>query len=94
MRKSHDNLASDERALPLMQAAEGQEVTVAEIRGGNRLQHRLAEMGLRTGARFTVINNGHPGPFIINLKGSRLLLGRGMVHRIFVVQENDEEMIK
>jgi Fe2+ transport system protein FeoA len=90
MHNPHDHFASDASARPLTEIVEGRTVVVADIQGGRQLQHRLAEMGLRTGSRFIVINNGHPGPFIINLKGTRLLLGRSMVHRIFVVAESDK----
>ncbi|MCD4824855.1 MAG: ferrous iron transport protein A [Phycisphaerae bacterium] len=75
-------------AMPLMQVAEAQTVRLVEIRGGRGLQHRLAEMGLLPGATFTVINNHNPGPCTISLKGSRLILGRGMVHRVFVTPKN------
>jgi len=68
-------------AMPLMQVPEAQTVRLVEIRGGRGLQHRLAEMGLLP---VTVINNHHPGPCTISLRGSRLMLGRGMVHRVFV----------
>jgi Fe2+ transport system protein FeoA len=32
----------------------------------------------------TVINNGHPGPFVVSVKGSRMMLGRGMADKIMV----------
>ena len=70
--------------MPLMMASAGEEVLLAEVRGGRGLCHRLAEMGLMPGARFRIISKGSPGPFIIDLMGSRLMLGQGMVHRVFV----------
>jgi len=70
--------------MPLAIAAVGQEVELAAISGGRRLQHHLAEMGLMPGARFKIINRGHPGPFIILVKDTRLMLGRGMVHAVTV----------
>jgi ferrous iron transport protein A len=41
-------------------------------------------MGLLAGVEFKVINNGHPGPLVIDLKGSRIILGRGMAGKIIV----------
>ena len=70
--------------MPLAIASPGQEVVLAAIRGGRQLQHRLAEMGLTPGARFKVLNKGQPGPFIILVKDTRLVLGLGMVHAITV----------
>ena len=71
--------------MPLMMAAEGQEVTLAEARGGRGFLLRLAEMGLTPGARFRILKKGRPGPYIVDVKGSRLVLGRGMIHRISVL---------
>ena len=71
-------------AMPLALASKGQEVVLASVHGGRGLQHRLAEMGLTPGVRFKVIAKGRPGPFIVLLRDSRLILGHGMVHRIYV----------
>jgi DtxR family transcriptional regulator, Mn-dependent transcriptional regulator len=71
-------------AMPLTMASLGQKVTLSEITGSRELQHRLAEMGLTSGTRFSVVNKGNPGPFIILVKGSKLMLGRGTVHRVMV----------
>jgi len=62
----------------------GTKVRLFEIEAGQTLKARLAAMGLLPGVQFTVINNGHPGPLIINLKGCRIVLGRGMAAKIFV----------
>ena len=72
------------QAMSLSQALIGQEVILAEVVGGRGFILRLAEIGLSLGARFVIINKGQPGPFIINLKGARLVLGHGMIHRIFI----------
>ena len=70
--------------MPLSLAGVGQDVEYAGARGGRHLQHRLAEMGLTPGVRFRVLTRGNPGPFIISLRNTRLMLGHGMVIRIFV----------
>ena len=70
--------------MPLTIVSVGQEVCLAEVVGSRELHHRLAEMGLTPGARFSVVNKGNPGPFIVSVKGSKLMLGRGTVHRIMV----------
>lgn len=62
----------------------GTKVRLLKIEASQALKARLAAMGLLPGVQFTVINNGHPGPFIINLKGSRIILGRGMAAKIFI----------
>lgn len=70
--------------MPLMMTSEGDIVTLSEIKGGKDLQHRLAEMGLVPGAQFKIVSPGKSGPFIIMLRGTKLMLGMGMVHRITV----------
>ena len=71
-------------AMPLAMASIGQEVILAEVHGGRQFLHRLAEMGLTPGTKFRIMNKGMPGPYIINVKDGRLVLGRGMIHRVFV----------
>jgi Fe2+ transport system protein FeoA len=44
-------------------------------------------MGLTSGIRIKVINSQMPGPVLIDLRGSRLALGRGIAHKIFVKEE-------
>jgi DtxR family Mn-dependent transcriptional regulator len=80
--------ATDDReqtaAMPLTMASVGQDICLSEVTGSRELQHRLAEMGLTPGAKFSVVNKGNPGPFIVSVKGSKLMLGRGTVHRVMV----------
>jgi ferrous iron transport protein A len=63
-------------------ASEGSMVQLASVRAGGRLAHRLAAMGLTPGVELLVVNNN--GPFIVEVKGCRLVLGRGMAHKIVV----------
>lgn len=73
--------------LPLANALVGQTVIFAGVNGGGeRLLHRLAEMGLTGGVKMLVVNRG-PGPFIIEVRHCRLVLGQGMVERISVRPE-------
>lgn len=82
-----ENNNSSLPAMPLAMTLVGQRVTFAGVRNAGRgLAHRLAEMGLTPGENLEIINRG-PGPFIISVKGSRFILGRGMVHRILVRPE-------
>jgi Fe2+ transport system protein FeoA len=76
--------AGEPGVISLDAAVCGQEVRLAAVRGGRQFQHRLAEMGLIPGARFRIVSRGRPGPFVIDLKGGRLMLGYGMVRRVFV----------
>ncbi len=70
--------------MPLTAAQAGQQVLFLRVEGGRQLCHRLAEMGLTPGVRFEVIARGFPGPFVVSLRGTRFMLGRGVVNRIYV----------
>lgn len=70
--------------MPLEKALVGQTVKLETVTNSDeRLAHRLVEMGLTRGCRLEIINRG-PGPFIVALRNSRLVLGRGMVNRMMV----------
>jgi Fe2+ transport system protein FeoA len=79
-----DEKPDNRQPMPLAMAGAGQQVELACITGGKDLLHRLAEMGLTPGTTFSILNKGQPGPFIILLKDTRLILGRGMAHSIMV----------
>lgn len=67
----------------------GQEVRLMDIDADQELKSRLAAMGLINNTMITVVSNNSPGPFIVNVKGSRIALGRGMVDKIMVQQQGN-----
>jgi len=69
---------------PLSQVKEGQTVSIVAIDGGRELRSRLTTMGLLPNTLVTVIRNGRSGPFVINVKNSKMALGRGVVDKIMV----------
>ena len=73
------------RAIPLSMVEPGREVTIVEIRAGKGLQQRLLSMGLIPGERVKVLNNWGRGPFLLQVKGTRVALGYGVAHKILVI---------
>jgi ferrous iron transport protein A len=69
---------------PLSQVAEGQTVNIIRIDGGRGLRMRLTTLGLLPNTQVTVIHNGRSGPFVINVKNSKMALGKGVVDKIMV----------
>jgi ferrous iron transport protein A len=69
---------------PLSTIGNGRLVELVSVAAGRGLQQRLAEMRLGPGARFRVETCGRPGPFVIVVGRTRLVLGQGMVQRMFV----------
>ena len=70
---------------PLSIVPAGEKVRLVSINAGQGLNSRLASMGLSPNVEITVVNNSHPGPFVISVRGSKMMLGRGMAHKIMVL---------
>jgi len=69
---------------PLSAIQDGQTVTLVQVDAGRGLKSRLASMGLLANTEITVISNKYPGPFMISVKKTRMMLGRGMADKIMV----------
>jgi ferrous iron transport protein A len=72
------------QGMPLAMARPTELVTVIGVRAGWGLQRRLADMGLTPGTQIRVINSQMSGPVLIDLRGSRLAVGRGVAQKILV----------
>jgi len=70
---------------PLSTVTAGQKVKLVSINAGHGLNSRLASMGLLPDVEITVVRNTHPGSFVITVKDTIIMLGRGMAHKIMVV---------
>ena len=71
---------------PLDKIQAGVTVRIVTIEAGSGLKNRLAAMGLLSDAPIRVVRNDGAGQIIINVKNSKVILGRGMSHKIFVVE--------
>ncbi|MFC1738335.1 ferrous iron transport protein A [Planctomycetota bacterium] len=74
----------NQQQKPLSRVDQGQTVTIVSIEAGRGLKSRLASMGLLSNTVITIISNKQPGPFVINVKGAKMMLGRGMADKIMV----------
>jgi Fe2+ transport system protein FeoA len=69
--------------LPLTMVAPGESVKLVRIAAGHRLRRRLTELGLIPGVELKIMQ-AEGGPLLLAVKDTRLALGRGMAHKIFV----------
>jgi ferrous iron transport protein A len=62
------------------------------MQGGHHFLSRLASLGFTPGADLRVIQNYGRGPLIVNLRDTRVALGRGEASKILVrhVAGNDD----
>ena len=70
--------------VPLSLVRAGSRVRLVSVQAGRGLAKRLADMGFVPGDEIQVVSNGVPGPLVVLVKGSRLVLGRGMAEKILV----------
>ena len=70
--------------MPLTMVHEGARAVLRSIEGGRQMRGRLAALGLLPGTELEVIQNSGKGPFIVGVRGSRIVIGRGMAARIEV----------
>ncbi len=69
---------------PLSVVKAGEKVRLVYVDAGHGLRGRLMALGLVPGTILTIINNDQPGPFVISVKNTKVMLGRGMANKIIV----------
>ncbi len=57
--------------------------TIVNIRAGSKAHRFLADLGIHAGEKIKVIKNDS-GPVIIEVKGTRVAIGRGLAAKIEV----------
>jgi len=75
----------NKQLIPLSMVKAGEKVRLVSVNAGQGLNRRLTTMGLVPNVEITVVNNSHPGPFVISVKDSKMMLGRGIAHKIMVM---------
>ncbi|MFN2224994.1 MAG: ferrous iron transport protein A [Anaerolineae bacterium] len=68
----------------LSTVSSGEQVRICRIRGGHHFLSRLATLGFTPGAWLRVVQNYGRGPIIVNLRDTRVALGRGEAAKIEV----------
>ncbi len=76
-----------EKSFPLALAPSNNSLEVAEIVAGYGLKTRLCDMGIVPGAEIKLVNPETAGPIIVEVKGTRLALGRGVAQHVMVCEK-------
>jgi Fe2+ transport system protein FeoA len=74
---------------PLSSTKTGQEVKLVTIKAGQCLKNRLSSMGLVPGVNFKVLRNDMCGQLILEVKNSKIAIGRGMADKVFIRNKAD-----
>lgn len=70
--------------MPLGFVPSGKAVVLRRINAGGMMTSRLSAMGFVPGVNMEVFQNTFHGPVVVGLKGSRIMLGRGMAAKMMV----------
>lgn len=57
------------------------------LRGGEEFTHRMVALGFTPGVNLTIVQNHGHGPILIDVRGTRVALGRGEAHKVLVELE-------
>lgn len=78
-------MISEDNRIPLTNMKEGQTGIIITVDGGKGATKRLADLGLTTGTEIKVIRKAlFSGPVKIQVRGSRMVIGRGLALKIIV----------
>ena len=70
--------------MTLAMANVNEELKILQVEHKDKFKKKLSDMGIYKDAKVKVVKNDIPGPLIIDVKGSRLILGRGQAQKIMV----------
>ncbi len=73
--------------MSLSEARKGNRVVLQNIFGGHLVKKKLRDMGLTPGVHLTILSAPSLGPMVIEVRGTRLALGRGILSKIQVAAE-------
>ena len=76
-----------ENGAALSAVNSGELVEIKRMVGGHHFLSRLASLGFTPGARLRVVQNYGRGPIIVNVRDTRVALGRGEAEKILVGQD-------
>ena len=71
----------------LSDLAPGEVGVVRKLAGGRGFMSRLATLGFTPGAKLTMVQNFGRGPLIVNIRDTRIALGRGEAAKVHVTKE-------
>jgi ferrous iron transport protein A len=71
-------------SMPLSHLAAGERARIIRIEGGYGIRKKLTDMGVLPGKEIRVHHGGGMGPRVVVVEETKIMLGRGVLHRIMV----------
>jgi len=75
--------------LHLDQTIEGTIYIMVGLEGGSRFREKIYSMGLNPGVKFSIIQNSGHGPIEIEVRQTKLAIGRTMAAKIKIKQNGN-----
>lgn len=72
--------------MPLSTIEKGQKVIIDSINFNTKVRRKLQDMGLTPGVKLNVVSKSLLGPLVVEVRGTRIALGKGIVSNIQVVR--------
>jgi len=88
IRKNNDKKPGAACPLTLSEAPLSVPLRVTGVESGRQAQSRLASMGIIPGEMLRVLRRDNGGPLLIDVKGTRVALGRGISSKVTVISDN------
>lgn len=70
--------------MPLMMLNQGESGIIVNIKRSDKLKKKLNEMGLVEGTKISIISNSNKSAFILDVRGSRLVIDFDLASNIIV----------
>jgi ferrous iron transport protein A len=88
----HNSGPLEDGGSPLTDLARGEGGVVRALTGGVSFLSRMASLGFTPGAPVHMVQNYGRGALIVNIRGTRIALGRGEARRVRVVRRPHDEL--
>ena len=75
-----------QQTIPLSSLKPSRAGTICGLEGGRGLTSRLATLGFTPGAELTMVQNYGWGPLIVQIRDTRIALGRGEAQKVQVIE--------
>jgi Fe2+ transport system protein FeoA len=70
--------------FPLLFAKENETFYITELQGGKHFKDKCINQGIIPGQKIEILNITGKGPYVVAINDSRVIIGHGMLGRIFV----------
>lgn len=70
--------------MMLSLANEDKKLKVVQVREQSKLSKKLCDLGIYNDSELRIVKNDISGPVIVEVKGSKIILGRGQAQKIMV----------